>query len=218
VSFYSNLAQNTTCASKIIHLGIFFMIFSSAKASDIVTIDSPQAQVLKTKTENIREDELALAQDIANQLYQSLAPFFPAAGLAAPQIGISRSVFIFSYDRDPKNLEAVINPTFEPLGDEKVEGWESCLSAVLKTGVWECAEISRYNAIRVSYLTAQGEKIERALEGFAAKVFQHEYDHLQGFVNTCRPDAKVKRFQNKQDYISFMQEVKKQDAARYLKP
>ena len=53
---------------------------------------------------------------------------------------------------------------------------------------------------------------------FAAKVFQHEYDHLQGYVNICRKDAEVKRFENKQEYITFIQEVKKQDAARYTKP
>ena len=194
------------------------MVFSKAHPIGIVTIDSPQAQVLKTKTENIREDELALAEEIADQLYHSLAPFFPAAGLAAPQIGISRSVFIFSYDRDPKNLEAVINPTLTPIGDEKVEGWESCFSAILKTGVYECAKIPRYATIRVSYLTAKGEKVEKTLEGFAAKVFQHEYDHLQGFVNICRKDAEVKRFQTKQEFIEFMQEVKKKDAARYQKP
>jgi peptide deformylase len=204
--------------NKIFLLGIFFMIFSKAHPIEIVTIDSPEAQILKTKTENFRGDELVLAQEIADQLYHSLAPYFPAAGLAAPQIGISRSIFIFSYDRDPKNLEAVINPTITPIGDEKVEGWEACFSAILKTGAYECAKIPRYATIRVSYLTTQGEKVEKILEGFAAKVFQHEYDHLQGYVNLCRQDAEVKTFQNKQEFIDFMQEVKKQDAARYLKP
>jgi peptide deformylase len=204
--------------SKIFLLGIIIMVFSKAHALDIVTIDSPLADVLKTKTENIREDELDLAQNIADQLYHSLAPFFPAAGLAAPQIGISRSVFIFSYDRDPKNLEAVINPTFEPVGTEKVEGWEGCFSAVLKTGASECAKISRYAKIHVTYLTPKGEKIEKVLEGFAAKAFQHEYDHLQGYVNVCRQDAEVRRFENKQDFLAFLQEMKKQDAARYIKP
>lgn len=199
--------------SKIFLLGIIFMIFSKAHALDIVTIDSPQADVLKTKTENIRPDELPLAQNIADQLYQSLAPFFPAAGLAAPQIGISRSVFIFSYDRDPKNLEAVINPTFEPIGTETIEGWEGCFSAVN-----ECAKMARYCTIRVSYLTPKGEKVEKILEGFAAKAFQHEYDHLQGYVNVCRQHAEVRRFENKQDFLAFLQEMKKQDAARYIKP
>ncbi|HUD02012.1 MAG TPA: peptide deformylase [Rhabdochlamydiaceae bacterium] len=194
------------------------MVFSKGQALEIVTIDSPQAEVLKTKTENIREDELELAKDIGDRLYFALAPFFPAAGLAAPQIGISKSVFIFSYNRDPHNLEVVINPTCEPIGDEKVEGWESCFSAILKTGVWECAKISRSEKIRVSYLTIGGEKVKKILEGFAAKVFQHEYDHLQGYVNVCRQGAEVKRFDSKEEFLAFLQEIKKQDAARYIKP
>ena len=195
------------------------MVFSKTQASEaIVTIDSPQSEILKTRTEDIQENELDLAQEIATKLVAALTPFFPAAGLAAPQIGISKSVFIFSYNRDPKNLEIVINPTLQPVGEEKVEGWESCFSAVLKTGVWECAKLSRYEKIQVSYLNISGEKVEKILEGFAAKVFQHEYDHLQGYVNICRKDAEVKRFESKQDFITFIQEVKKQDAARYTKP
>lgn len=191
------------------------MAFSQVPAEDILTLDSPQAFILKAKTEDIQEDEFLLAQKIADQLYQSLAPFFPAAGLAAPQIGISKSIFIFTPDRDPKNIEVVINPSFEPLTEGKIEGWESCFSALLKSGVCECAKVSRYDSIRVSYLTLKGEKVEKDLHGFAAKVFQHEYDHLQGVVNVLRPDAEVKKFENRQDFTTFMQEVKKLDATRY---
>jgi len=64
-----------------------------------------------------------------------LKPYLPAAGLAAPQIGISKSVFIFSFDRGPKNLEAVVNPRFVPIEDTKVEGWEGCFSVMLSNGI-----------------------------------------------------------------------------------
>lgn len=186
--------------------------------AEIVTIDSPQADVLKTKAEQIQENELGLAKEIGRQLYLSLEPFFPAGGLAAPQIGISKAVFIFSPNRDPKNLEVVINPTFTPVGNEKVEGWESCLSAILKTGVRKCAKVPRYEKIKVTYLNQDGEVIEKVLAGFAAKVFQHEYDHLQGYVNIDREDADVKTFETQEEYLAFMQEVRKQDAARYSSP
>lgn len=186
--------------------------------AEIVTIDSPQADVLKTKVEQIQENELGLAKEIGRQLYLSLEPFFPAGGLAAPQIGISKAVFIFSPNRDPKNLEVVINPTFAPVGNEKVEGWESCLSAILKTGVRKCAKVPRYEKIKVTYLNQEGEVIEKVLAGFAAKVFQHEYDHLQGYVNIDREDAEVKTFETQEEYLAFMLEVKKQDAARYSSP
>ena len=83
-----------------------------ANIVQIVTIDSPLQHVLKTKTEQLQANELPLAREIVEKLLLALKPHLPAAGLAAPQIGISKSVFIFSFDRDPSNLEGVINPSF----------------------------------------------------------------------------------------------------------
>ena len=72
----------------------------------IVTVDSLEKEVLRQKTEEIYEDELPLAKEIAEKLFAALQPLLPAAGLAAPQIGISKSVFIFSFDRDPKTSKS----------------------------------------------------------------------------------------------------------------
>ena len=184
----------------------------------IVTIDGPMHEVLKMKTEAIEEGELFLAQEIAGKLFAALKPHLPAAGLAAPQIGISKSVFIFSFDRDPKNLEAVINPSFSPVGNAKIEGWEGCFSVMLSNGLWKLAKIPRYETISVQYLSLEGKKVEKILEGFAAKVFQHEYDHLQGIENIERDDAVVKDFSSKEEMSRFMQQVKKEDSLRYKNP
>jgi len=108
----------------------------------ILTIDGPQQDLLRLKTEDLAKGELSLARDIYDKLYQALAPHFPAAGLAAPQIGILKSLFIYSYDRDPKNLEAAVNPCFVPMSDERVEGWEGCLSVIIC--VWKLARVPRY--------------------------------------------------------------------------
>ncbi len=185
---------------------------------NIVTIDSPLHYVLKMKTEEIQENELPLAREIADKLFQALEPHLPAAGLAAPQIGISRSVFIFSYDRNPQNLVAVINPSFVPVGDKKIEGWEGCFSVMLSDGIWKLAKVPRYETISVSYMNLEGEIIEKELEGFAAKVFQHEYDHLQGIENIDREDAVVKSFDTEEEMLNFLQEVKKEDSNHYKKP
>ena len=184
----------------------------------IVTVDSPLQHILKNKTEEIQADELLLAQEIVEKLFLALQPYLPAAGLAAPQIGISKSVFIFSFDRDPNNLEGVINPYFIPVGDTKIEGWEGCFSVILSNGTWKLAKVPRYESIKVQYLSVEGEKIEKILEGFAAKVFQHEYDHLQGIENIDREDAIVRDFTTKEEMLSFMQQVKKEDSIRYKKP
>jgi peptide deformylase len=195
-----------------------FVNQSYAENIEIVTIDSSLQHILKTKTEDIQIDEFPLAQEIVGKLFSALKPYLPAAGLAAPQIGISKSVFIFSFDRDPKNLEGVINPHFTPCGKTKIEGWEGCFSVMLSNSTWKLAKIPRYETIRVQYLNVNGEKIERVLEGFSAKVFQHEYDHLQGVENIDREDAIVMDFITKEEMMSFMQQVKKEDSLRYKKP
>lgn len=184
----------------------------------IVTVDSPNKDVLKRKTDEIGPNELQLAREIGEQLYESLKPYLPAAGLAAPQIGISKSVFIYSYDRKPENLELVINPTFTPIGKNKIEGWEGCFSVILSDSTWQLAKVPRFEKIRVSYLDGNGEKIEKILEGFAAKVFQHEYDHLQGIENIERSDASIKEFNSRDDLMNFMNSVKKEDSTYYKKP
>jgi len=187
------------------------------QSAEIVTIDGPIHEVLRTKTDPIKEDELPLARDIANLLLASLKPHMPAAGLAAPQVGISKSVFIFSYDRDPKNLEVVINPIFTPIGTSQVTGWEGCFSVILCKSGWKLAFVPRYETIRVSYLNLDGEKVEKVLEGFAAKVFQHEFDHLQGIECIDRPDAVIKSFDSREELLAYLQEVKSQDSTRYIK-
>jgi peptide deformylase len=191
-------------------------IFS--KELKIVTVDSPESDVLRKKTENFKQDELPLAREIAEKLFQALNPYLPAAGLAAPQIGISKSIFIYSYDRDPKNFEIVINPSFIPIGNEKIEGWEGCFSVILSDGIWKLAKIPRYEKIKAMYTNQNGEKVEKLLEGFASKVFQHEYDHLQGIESIERKDAIIKEFSTKNELLNFLQMVKKEDSARYKNP
>lgn len=201
-------------------LGVLMSLFNQNFADHvkIVTIDSPLQYILKEKTEELQVDELPLAREIVEQLFLALKPYLPAAGLAAPQIGISKSIFIFSFDRDPSNLEGVINPSYIPVGDAKIEGWEGCFSVMLSNNCWKLAKIPRYETIKVQYLNVEGESVEKILEGFAAKVFQHEYDHLQGIENIDREDAVVMDFTTREEMLDFMRQVKKEDSLSYKKP
>lgn len=187
------------------------------KAPPIVTLDSPQQAVLRTVTTEITPSEWDLAKDIAFKLYLALKPHFPAAGLSAPQIGISKSIFIYSYDRDPKHLEVVVNPSYLSEGEETVIGWEGCLSSL--TGETRCiARIPRYKKLLVTYFDLEGDRQQRLLEGFAARVFQHECDHLEGILNIEHPEASVKAFASQQELQAFMSEVKKGDSQQYIPP
>eukprot|EP00456_Euglypha_rotunda_P026356 TRINITY_DN21254_c0_g2_i1.p1 TRINITY_DN21254_c0_g2~~TRINITY_DN21254_c0_g2_i1.p1 ORF type:complete len:177 (+),score=34.74 TRINITY_DN21254_c0_g2_i1:239-769(+) len=110
------------------------------------------------------------------------------AGLAAPQIGIDLRVVIFGFTSSPRypNAEAVpetilINPLLEPLSDEQEDGWEGCLSVPGLRGV-----VPRYQRLRYRGFDLEGRVIDRTVDGFHARVVQHECDHLDGILYPMR--------------------------------
>jgi peptide deformylase len=111
------------------------------------------------------------------------------AGLAAPQIGVDLQVVIFGTDApNPRYPDApivprtvLINPLITPLGDEEEEGWEGCLSVPGLRGV-----VPRHRRIRYQGRDPQGRRIDRDVDGFHARVVQHECDHLQGVLYPMR--------------------------------
>jgi peptide deformylase len=111
------------------------------------------------------------------------------AGLAAPQIGVDLQVVIFGTDApNPRYPDApivprtvLINPLITPLGDEEEEGWEGCLSVPGLRGL-----VPRHRRIRYQGRDPQGRRIDRDVDGFHARVVQHECDHLQGVLYPMR--------------------------------
>ena len=110
------------------------------------------------------------------------------AGLAAPQIGVLQRVVIFGVHANPRypDVEEVpdtvlINPRLEAIGAEMEEGWEGCLSVPGLRGV-----VPRYARLHYRGLSPGGEVIERDVEGFHARVVQHEVDHLDGILYPMR--------------------------------
>jgi peptide deformylase len=110
------------------------------------------------------------------------------AGLAAPQIGVGLRVVIFGVRSNPRypGVEEVpdtvlINPVIAPLSEEVEDGWEGCLSVPGMRGV-----VPRYRRLRYSGFDEQGRPFERVVEGFHARVVQHECDHLDGILYPMR--------------------------------
>jgi peptide deformylase len=110
------------------------------------------------------------------------------AGLAAPQIGVDLRVVIFAVRANPRYPQAedvpetvLINPTLEPLGDEIEEDWEGCLSVPGMRGV-----VPRIARLRYAGCDAEGRAFERSVQGFHARVVQHECDHLDGILYPMR--------------------------------
>jgi len=199
---------------------ISLTISTNVYAMKIVTIDHDPTDCLSkiTTAIPITKAGLADATKIAKQMEATLLPLMPAAGLAAPQIGISKQIFIYSWDRTPEHLEVVINPTFTPVGEEAISSWEACFSAMSSEGKIKAAFLKRYKKIVVTYTDLKGKMRRKTLEDFAAKVFQHEYDHLQGIVNVHHKDAMVKTFNSKEEMTEFMIHVKKKDSLNYAVP
>ncbi len=110
------------------------------------------------------------------------------AGLAAPQIGVGLRVVIFGFDSNPRYPDAgsvpytvLINPVLTPLSDEIQEGWEGCLSVPGLRGV-----VPRWQYLRYTGFDQFGRSIDRTVEGFHARVVQHETDHLDGVLYPMR--------------------------------
>ena len=105
-------------------------------------------------------------------------------GIAAPQIGVPLRVVVFEVERSARYPDAppvprtvLINPEFEPLDDEMVDGWEGCLSVPGLRGM-----VPRYRRIRYRGFDAEGRRFEREVEDFHARIVQHECDHLDGVL------------------------------------
>ena len=110
------------------------------------------------------------------------------AGLAAPQIGVPLRVVIFGVTRNPRYPDAeevpdtvLVNPVITPLGDEMEEAWEGCLSVPGMRGV-----VPRFSRLHYRGFDEEGHPIDRSVEGFHARVVQHECDHLDGILYPMR--------------------------------
>lgn len=125
----------------------------------------------------------ALVQD----MHDTMAAL-DGAGLAAPQIGVSLQVVIFGVKRNPRYPDAeevpytvLVNPVITPLTQEMESGWEGCLSVPGLRGM-----VPRYSRVRYTGKDQHGETIDRSVEGFHARVVQHECDHLLGILYPMR--------------------------------
>ncbi len=111
------------------------------------------------------------------------------AGLAAPQIGEDWQVVVFGTDApNPRYPDApvvprtvLLNPVITPLGDAEEEGWEGCLSVPGLRGL-----VPRWQRIRYTGFDLYGDPIDRTVDGFHARVVQHECDHLIGRLYPTR--------------------------------
>jgi peptide deformylase len=148
--------------------------------------------VLREKTKPVQfplslEDQKLIADMIYSiqpkQLLAAGAEHGSAAGMAANQWGINKSIFLYCPSGDTINdLAVIINPSYEPIkthifANHEDTEWEGCFSVPLATG-----NVKRSTRIKAKFHNEQGKLLELELDGWMARVWQHETDHLEGFL------------------------------------
>ncbi len=151
---------------------------------DVLRMGDERLLQRSVEVERFGTQELAaLLQDMRDTMAH-----LNGAGLAAPQIGVSLRVVIFGVTANPRYPDAeevpdtvLINPELTPLSDKIEEGWEGCLSVPGMRG-W----VPRWSRLRYAGFDEHGRRFERTVQGFHARVVQHECDHLDGILYPMR--------------------------------
>lgn len=126
------------------------------------------------------------------------------AGIAAPQVGVLKRIFAMECDNNPRYpnkeqfpLSVVINPIVTPIGEEKIDSWEGCLSIPNIRGM-----LPRYKEVNLKGLDRHGVSYSIDLDGFGAVVAQHEMDHLDGILFIDRMED-MKQLSFLKEFIQF---------------
>jgi peptide deformylase len=168
----------------------------------IVTLPEP---VLRRKAHAVTKFDKNL-QTLIDDMVETMRDA-PGVGLAAPQIGLSERLIVIEYyeheadeekEDAPKKVWTVLNPEILKASEEKLLGVEGCLSIPGLVG-----EVERHTSIQVKGFNRHGKPMKVKAEGWLARIFQHEIDHLNGVLFTDR----AIRVWKPQDEVEPEQEV-----------
>ena len=169
------------------HTGAAGGIVSYSGVDPSAPVDVSSGQ---TTNSNLNHTAPTVTTTAANDMLVTVADA-DGVGIAAPQVFEPLSLFIVSSNPNPRypsapKMEptAMINPEILWKSNETEKGWEGCLSV---PGL--CGLVPRYRRIGIRYQTVSGELHEEEYGDFLARVFQHEFDHLQGMVFIDRVES-----------------------------
>jgi peptide deformylase len=151
---------------------------------EVIRMGDPRLLHKSQPVERFDTPELhALVQDLEDTMRA-----MNGAGIAAPQIAVNQRVVIFGGFKSPRYPDAdevpytvLVNPVLEPQSETMEDGWEGCLSVPGMRGV-----VPRYTRLRYRGFDQYGKPIDRTVDGFHARVVQHECDHLDGILYPMR--------------------------------
>lgn len=150
----------------------------------VLKMGDPRLLEVARKVEEFNTPEL---NSLIKDMHETMEAL-DGAGLAAPQIGVGLRVVIFGVQRNPRYPDAeevpytvLVNPELIPLTQEMERDWEGCLSVPGLRGI-----VPRFAKLRYRGSDQFGNPIDRTVNGFHARVVQHECDHLQGILYPMR--------------------------------
>ena len=154
---------------------------------NVIELGNPILRHQAEQVENIKDESI---QKLIDELMITVVQA-DGVGIAAPQVARSHCLFIMASRPNPRYPKApqmeptaIINPKITAYSSEIVKGWEGCLSVPGIRGF-----VPRYQAIEVEYSDRNGELQKLELTDFVARIFQHEYDHLEGKVFLDRVES-----------------------------
>ncbi len=145
----------------------------------IVTVPDEVLRKKARPVKNFNDDLKQLVDDMVKTMRDA-----PGVGLAAPQIGLLERIIVIEFgdeedEEAPSKLYAVVNPEITRASNEKVMGVEGCLSIPGLVG-----DVERSTSIVVKGQNKHGQNVKYKLNGWVARIFQHEIDHLEGVLFT----------------------------------
>jgi len=148
-------------------------------------------EILRSISETIKPGELKQFRSLAEDMVKHIKnPDNGGVGLAAPQVGVNKRLIVVSlmkdYEDETFRTIAMINPEIIEHSGETCVDVEGCLSVPGESG-----DVTRYNWVKVTFLDPEGKKYAMRLENLAARIVQHEIDHLNGVLFTDKVEEKV---------------------------
>lgn len=148
-------------------------------------------EILRTVSDPIRSDEIRKYRSLAEDMVKHIKnPDNGGVGLAAPQVGVNKRLIVVSlmHDYDDENYRtiAMINPEIIEHSDDTCSDKEGCLSVPGESG-----DVERWSSVKVSFLDIDGKKYVMKLSDLAARIVQHEIDHLDGVLFTDRIEENI---------------------------
>lgn len=159
----------------------------SSRLREVLQLGDPK---LRQSSHSVEDPTQADIQCLIDDLTMTMEQA-NGVGIAAPQVGIDQQVMIVAsrptlrYPQAPQMAPiAMINPQIMSMGTEQIKDWEGCLSVPGIRGL-----VPRAREIVVEYLDRNGNSLTRTFLDFVARIIQHEYDHLHGYIFVDRVET-----------------------------